>query len=81
MLNPQLYQRSLKWLVAVDPYAGSSCDLVPGTFTHTLRDAHVNAGKTQSQREPRLFPDIKVDSLDIDTSTCPRSIRDLILVC
>src|ERR1700710_2333669 len=52
------------------------CDLIPGTLTHTMGDAHVyldhvDALRIQLEREPRDFPelDIKrqkqmVDSID-----------------
>lgn len=38
-----------------------TCDLVPGTFTHVMGDAHVyvdhvDALKVQLEREPRPFP-------------------------
>lgn len=41
------------------------CDLVPGTFTHTMGDAHVyldhiDALKVQLEREPRDFPELEV---------------------
>jgi thymidylate synthase len=42
------------------------CDLTPGTFTHTMGDAHVyldhvDALKTQLEREPRDFPTLKIN--------------------
>jgi thymidylate synthase len=42
------------------------CDLTPGTFTHTMGDAHVyldhvDALKTQLEREPRDFPSLKIN--------------------
>lgn len=41
------------------------CDLVPGTFTHTMGDAHVyvdhvDALKVQLTREPREFPGLEI---------------------
>jgi len=41
------------------------CDLVPGTLTHTMGDAHVyvdhvDALKTQLEREPRDFPALEI---------------------
>ena len=41
------------------------CDLVPGTLTHTMGDAHVyldhvDALKTQLEREPRDFPMLEI---------------------
>lgn len=41
------------------------CDLVPGTFTHTMGDAHVYADhvealKVQLTREPRVFPELEI---------------------
>ncbi|TVY46070.1 Thymidylate synthase [Lachnellula occidentalis] len=41
------------------------CDLVPGTFTHTMGDAHVYADhvdalKVQLTREPKPFPELEI---------------------
>ncbi len=41
------------------------CDLIPGTFTHTMGDAHVyvdhvDALKVQLEREPRDFPQLEI---------------------
>ena len=41
------------------------CDLTPGTFIHTMGDAHVyldhvDALKIQLERIPRDFPDLKI---------------------
>ena len=41
------------------------CDLVPGSFTHTMGDAHVyvdheDALKVQMTREPRPFPGLEI---------------------
>ena len=41
------------------------CDLVPGTLTHTMGDAHVyldhvDALKIQLEREPRDFPTLEI---------------------
>jgi thymidylate synthase len=41
------------------------CDLVPGTFTHTMGDAHVypdhvDALKVQLTREPKQFPELEI---------------------
>jgi thymidylate synthase len=78
LLNCQLYQRSCDMGLGV-PFNIASyallthmlahvCDLTPGTFTHTMGDSHVyldhiDALKTQVEREPRDFPalDIKRD--------------------
>ncbi|GAB7351173.1 hypothetical protein MBLNU459_g1623t1 [Dothideomycetes sp. NU459] len=43
------------------------CDLVPGTFTHTMGDAHVyldhvDALKLQVEREPRPFPQLVIEN-------------------
>ena len=43
-----------------------ACDLTPGTFTHTMGDAHVYADhvdalKIQLEREPREFPTLKIN--------------------
>jgi len=42
------------------------CDLTPGTFTHTMGDAHVYADhvealRLQLEREPREFPSLKIN--------------------
>jgi thymidylate synthase len=41
------------------------CDLVPGSLTHAMGDAHiylnhVDALKTQIKREPREFPELEI---------------------
>jgi thymidylate synthase len=41
------------------------CDLVPGTFTHTMGDAHVyldhvDALKVQLTREPKSLPELEI---------------------
>jgi thymidylate synthase len=41
-----------------------ACDLVPGTFTHVMGDAHVyvdhvDALKVQLEREPKAFPTLE----------------------
>lgn len=70
-LNCQLYQRSCDMGLGI-PFNIASyallthmlahvCDLVPGTFTHVMGDAHVYADhidalKIQLEREPRDFP-------------------------
>ena len=41
------------------------CDLVPGSFTHVMGDAHVyvdhvDALHTQLEREPRAFPELEI---------------------
>lgn len=41
------------------------CDLVPGSLTHVMGDAHVylnhvDALKTQLEREPREFPELEI---------------------
>lgn len=43
------------------------CDLVPGTFTHTMGDAHVYADhveavKLQVEREPKPFPELIIEN-------------------
>ena len=43
-----------------------SCNLIPGTLTHTMGDAHVyldhvDALETQLEREPRAFPTLKIN--------------------
>ncbi|RDW69472.1 thymidylate synthase [Coleophoma cylindrospora] len=74
-LHCQLYQRSCDMGLGV-PFNIASyallthmlahvCDLVPGTFTHTMGDAHVyldhvDALKVQLTREPRAFPVLEI---------------------
>ena len=74
-LNCQLYQRSCDMGLGV-PFNIASyallthmiahvCDLVPGTFTHVLGDAHVyldhvDALRLQLEREPRDFPTLEI---------------------
>ncbi|KAF6234564.1 hypothetical protein HO173_007190 [Letharia columbiana] len=75
VLSCQLYQRSCDMGLGV-PFNIASyallthmladvCDLNPGTFIHTMGDAHVyldhvDALKVQLERIPRDFPDLKV---------------------
>jgi thymidylate synthase len=74
-LHCQLYQRSCDMGLGVPfniaSYAllthmiAHACDLVPGTFTHTMGDAHVyvdhvDALKLQLEREPRDFPGLEI---------------------
>ena len=78
-LHTQLYQRSCDMGLGVPfniaSYAllthmlAHACNLHPGTLTHVMGDAHVyldhvDALKTQLERTPRLFPEIKVDRED-----------------
>lgn len=74
-LHCQLYQRSCDMGLGV-PFNIASyallthmlahvCDLVPGSLTHVMGDAHVYADhvdalKTQLEREPRAFPDLEI---------------------
>lgn len=74
-LSCQLYQRSCDMGLGV-PFNIASyallthmlshvCDLVPGTLTHTMGDAHVYADhvdalKVQLEREPREFPGLEI---------------------
>ncbi|KAB5513254.1 bifunctional dihydrofolate reductase-thymidylate synthase [Coniochaeta sp. 2T2.1] len=74
-LHCQLYQRSCDMGLGV-PFNIASyallthmlahvCDLVPGSLTHVMGDAHVYldhvvALKTQLEREPRAFPDLEI---------------------
>ncbi|KAF2788372.1 bifunctional dihydrofolate reductase-thymidylate synthase [Melanomma pulvis-pyrius CBS 109.77] len=76
VLHSILYQRSCDMGLGV-PFNIASyallthmlahvCDLVPGTFTHTMGDAHVyldhvDALKIQLEREPRDFPTLKIN--------------------
>ena len=76
LLNCQLYQRSCDMGLGV-PFNIASyallthmlahvCNLTPGTFTHTMGDAHVyldhvDALKTQLDREPRDFPELHIE--------------------
>lgn len=75
VLSCQLYQRSCDMGLGV-PFNIASyallthmlahlCDLTPGTFTQTMGDAHiymdhVDALKTQLEREPRDFPELRI---------------------
>lgn len=75
VLHSLLYQRSCDMGLGV-PFNIASyallthmlahvCDLTPGTFTHTMGDAHVYADhvdalKVQLEREPREFPTLKI---------------------
>jgi len=84
VLHSLLYQRSCDMGLGV-PFNIASyallthmlaqvCDLTPGTFTHTMGDAHVyvdhvDAVKVQLEREPREFPTLKINKeigCDID---------------
>ncbi|OBT55103.1 thymidylate synthase [Pseudogymnoascus sp. 24MN13] len=74
-LHCQLYQRSCDMGLGV-PFNIASyallthmlahvCDLVPGTFTHTMGDAHVyldhmEALEVQLERQPREFPGLEI---------------------
>lgn len=74
-LHCQLYQRSCDMGLGV-PFNIASyallthmlahvCDLAPGSLTHVMGDAHVyldhvDALKTQLEREPRAFPDLEI---------------------
>lgn len=74
-LHCQLYQRSCDMGLGV-PFNIASyallthmiahvCDLVPGTFTHTMGDAHVYADhvdalKVQLTRDPKSFPELGI---------------------
>ncbi|THV54483.1 hypothetical protein BGAL_0025g00030 [Botrytis galanthina] len=75
ILHCQLYQRSCDMGLGVPfniaSYAllthilAHACDLTPGTFTHTMGDAHVyvdhvDALKVQLEREPREFPELGI---------------------
>ncbi|KAJ4291730.1 Thymidylate synthase [Kalmusia sp. IMI 367209] len=75
VLHSILYQRSCDMGLGV-PFNIASyallthmlahvCDLTPGTFTHTMGDAHVyvdhvEALKVQLEREPRDFPTLRI---------------------
>lgn len=74
-LHCQLYQRSCDMGLGVPfniaSYAllthmlAHACDLVPGTLTHVMGDAHVyldhvDALEVQLQREPRPFPELVI---------------------
>ena len=76
VLHSILYQRSCDMGLGVPfniaSYAllthmlAQACDLTPGTFTHTMGDAHVYADhvdalKIQLEREPREFPTLKIN--------------------
>ncbi|KAG6055102.1 hypothetical protein E4U17_003220 [Claviceps sp. LM77 group G4] len=74
-LNCQLYQRSCDMGLGVPfniaSYAllthmiAHACDLVPGSLTHVMGDAHVYADhedalNVQLEREPRSFPELEI---------------------
>lgn len=75
ILSCQLYQRSCDMGLGV-PFNIASyallthmlayvCDLTPGTFIHTMGDAHIyldhaDALKVQLEREPREFPELQI---------------------
>lgn len=75
VLSCQLYQRSCDMGLGV-PFNIASyallthmlahvCDLIPGTFIHTMGDAHVyldhvDGLKIQLEREPREFPELNI---------------------
>ncbi|KAI9710320.1 MAG: Thymidylate synthase [Bogoriella megaspora] len=78
-LHTQLYQRSCDMGLGVPfniaSYAllthmlAHACDLYPGTLTHVMGDAHVyldhvDALKTQLERVPRPFPEMKINRTD-----------------
>lgn len=83
-LHCQLYQRSCDMGLGVPFNIASysllthmiahACDLVPGSLTHVMGDAHVyvdhvDALKTQLEREPRDFPELEINrekGCDID---------------
>jgi thymidylate synthase len=67
-LHCQLYQRicdmGLGYALLTHMLA-HVCDLLPGTFTHTMGDAHVyldhvDALKLQLTREPKSFPELEI---------------------
>ncbi|ESZ90816.1 thymidylate synthase [Sclerotinia borealis F-4128] len=75
ILHCQLYQRSCDMGLGVPfniaSYAllthilAHACDLTPGTFTHTMGDAHVyvdhvDALNIQLERDPRAFPELGI---------------------
>jgi thymidylate synthase len=76
-LHCQLYQRSCDMGLGV-PFNIASyallthmlahvCDLVPGSLTHVMGDAHVylnhvDALETQLEREPRPFPELEISA-------------------
>ncbi|PVH96570.1 bifunctional dihydrofolate reductase-thymidylate synthase [Periconia macrospinosa] len=84
VLHSILYQRSCDMGLGVPfniaSYAllthmlARACDLTPGTFTHTMGDAHVyldhvEALQVQLEREPREFPSLRISrevGCDID---------------
>jgi thymidylate synthase len=74
-LHCQLYQRSCDMGLGVPFNIGSYallchmlahvCDLIPGSLTHVMGDAHiyldhVDALRIQLEREPRTFPELKI---------------------
>ncbi|KAI5245057.1 thymidylate synthase [Aureobasidium subglaciale] len=57
------------------------CDLIPGTFTHTMGDAHVycdhvDALKLQIERVPKDFPELVIEKPDSDLSIDDWKVED-----
>ncbi|THZ84535.1 thymidylate synthase [Aureobasidium pullulans] len=57
------------------------CDLIPGTFTHTMGDAHVycdhvDALKLQIERVPKDFPELVIEKPDTDISIDGWKVED-----
>ncbi|KAH0342948.1 thymidylate synthase, partial [Aureobasidium melanogenum] len=57
------------------------CNLIPGTFTHTMGDAHVycdhvDALKLQIERVPKEFPELVIEKSDEDISIDGWKVED-----
>ncbi|TQN74049.1 Thymidylate synthase [Colletotrichum shisoi] len=93
-LHCQLYQRSCDMGLGVPfniaSYAllthmiARACDLVPGSLTHVMGDAHVYADhvdalKVQLEREPRDFPLLEINNRDAGCSIDGWKVEDFVV--
>ncbi|GKT45383.1 thymocyte nuclear protein 1 [Colletotrichum spaethianum] len=93
-LHCQLYQRSCDMGLGVPfniaSYAllthmiARACDLVPGSLTHVMGDAHVYADhvdalKVQLEREPRDFPLLEINNREAGCSIDGWKVEDFVV--
>ncbi|OHX00464.1 thymidylate synthase [Colletotrichum incanum] len=93
-LHCQLYQRSCDMGLGVPfniaSYAllthmiARACDLVPGSLTHVMGDAHVYADhvdalKVQLEREPRDFPFLEINNREAGCSIDGWKVEDFVV--
>ncbi|KAF5520519.1 Thymidylate synthase [Colletotrichum aenigma] len=93
-LHCQLYQRSCDMGLGVPfniaSYAllthmiARACDLVPGSLTHVMGDAHVYADhvdalKVQLEREPRDFPMLEINNREAGCSIDGWKVEDFVV--